>query len=267
MPLPNRWAVCWLLALCVTGRPAGGQSADSAAAAAPGSTRLEGTVIDAAGQPVVSAQVVLLELGATGVTNAAGGFAFVGAPAGWYTLIVRRIGYQMASFDVEMRHDATTRVRYRLAATGHVLDPVRVTGRSDALGRLRDFEHRRASSLNGSFFTAEDIRRHDPNVLTDLLRRARGVKVTRGMDGEGVKVISSRGMATELIPGQGLQPKPCELRMAVDGLLLPAGTSMDAVPPRDIAGVEVYAGPAAIPLEFSRTGADSFCGLVVVWTK
>jgi hypothetical protein len=35
--------------------------------------------------------------------------------------------------------------------------------------------------------------------------------------------------------------------------------------PRDVAGVEVYAGPSTVPLQFS--GADRRCGMVLVWTK
>ena len=33
----------------------------------------------------------------------------------------------------------------------------------------------------------------------------------------------------------------------------------------EVAGVEVYKGPASLPAEF--TGSDSRCGAVVIWTK
>lgn len=152
-------------------------------------------------------------------------------------------------------------------ALRQLLDTVRVTGSSDVHDRLRDFEHRRRNAVSGKFFTADDILRLQPNVLTDLLRRVTSVRVDDGGDVTRTKrVVSRRGMALESTP-QGLQPRPCELRMAVNGTLLPAGTSMNLIAPTDIAGVEVYAGAASIPTVFSQNGTNSFCGLIVVWTK
>jgi hypothetical protein len=35
--------------------------------------------------------------------------------------------------------------------------------------------------------------------------------------------------------------------------------------PKEIAGIEVYDGPATVPAQFS--GMDRRCGMVLVWTK
>ena len=245
-------------------RPAGAQAPPPAALAAP-STLLVGVVVDATGRPIAGVQILLLEVAATAVTDSAGAFAFAGAPEGWYTLVARRIGYQPASFDIETRGGATTRVRYRLLGGGHVLDTVHVAGVSSR-SRLRDFEHRRTRALSGTFFTRADLDRYDPRVLTDLLRRAAGVRI----DDSGLEqsVMARRSVGTLVVASDGtMEARPCPFRLALDGRLLPAGTSLNLVAPGDIAGVEVYPGPASIPLEFVRTGPDAVCGLVVVWTR
>jgi hypothetical protein len=248
MLIPSRLALQVLLALCITGRVADGQSADSTVAAPQPSTRLEGTLLDADGR---------LELGATAVTNDSGAFVFVGAAPGWYTLMARRVGFQLTTFDVEVRERATTRVRYRLPRIGQVLDTVRVTGRA-VPRRLADFERRRRVSVGGTFFTEEDIRRYDPNVLTDLVRRVISVDVAIDEKGDPV-LLSRRG-------GAGItSTSACPLRFIVDGLPLPSGTSPNLFSPRAIAAVEVYAGPASIPLEFGLTGPNAGCGVVVIW--
>lgn len=272
MLIPGRLAVRVLLVLCVIGRVADGQSTDSAVAAPHASTRLEGTLLDAEGRPVASAQVILLELGATTVTNDLGAFAFVGAAPGWYTLMARRIGFQIATFDVEVRERATTRVRYRLPRIGQVLDTVRVTGRA-VPRRLADFERRRRGSLSGTFFTEADIRRYDPNVLTDLLRRVISVQVA--IDEKGDPVLVSRrdggGIRSTVVDSKvnllEYSSSACPLRFIVNGLPFPSGTSLNMFSPREIAAVEVYAGPASIPLEFGVTGPNSGCGVVAIWLR
>ena len=59
----------------------------------------------------------------------------------------------------------------------------------------------------------------------------------------------------------------CKRRVMVDGFLMPLGTPMPVASPKQLHGVEVYAGPATIPRELSPNGEDAFCGLVVMWTK
>jgi hypothetical protein len=60
---------------------------------------------------------------------------------------------------------------------------------------------------------------------------------------------------------------PCILRLVLDGLALPAGTSVDEVKPEEVAGIEIYTGPASMPVELAHFQEDSWCGTVVIWTK
>jgi hypothetical protein len=37
--------------------------------------------------------------------------------------------------------------------------------------------------------------------------------------------------------------------------------------PEEIHGIEVFAGPASIPLQYSGIGKDKWCGLIAIWTR
>ena len=53
--------------------------------------------------------------------------------------------------------------------------------------------------------------------------------------------------------------------VTVDGF--PSFNLKDLPSPDAIYGIEVFAGPASIPLQYGGSGRDKWCGLVVVWTK
>jgi hypothetical protein len=58
----------------------------------------------------------------------------------------------------------------------------------------------------------------------------------------------------------------CRTELFVDGVRLPERTTTDDLsPPKEIAGIEVYAGPATIPPQFA--GGRSSCGVVLIWTR
>jgi hypothetical protein len=37
--------------------------------------------------------------------------------------------------------------------------------------------------------------------------------------------------------------------------------------PEDIHGIEVFAGSASIPLQYTGTGTNQWCGLIAFWTR
>ena len=56
------------------------------------------------------------------------------------------------------------------------------------------------------------------------------------------------------------------MQVLVDEVPMPSPFNLDLLPPpRDLAGIEVYAGPATTPPRFS--GMDRGCGVILVWTK
>ena len=63
--------------------------------------------------------------------------------------------------------------------------------------------------------------------------------------------------ARDMVDGLFLTPLPGE--EAVDLRRLPK--------PSEIRGIEFFAGPAMIPVQYSGVGRDKWCGLIAVWTK
>ena len=135
--------------------------------------------------------------------------------------------------------------------------------------RYADFERRRTSGRTGIFITDDELRKHDTSLLTDIFRRYPGIKV---IDSLGVKFIaSSRGAKAIFTPSRAGKPgndlAPCILRVMMDGVSLGEGIDVSVFQVRDLHAVEVYVGPASMPVEFAGMIKDSQCGVVMLWTR
>jgi hypothetical protein len=90
--------------------------------------------------------------------------------------------------------------------------------------------------------------------VEDLLRGMPGLRVLP------YGIVSSRGSGSPL-------GGSCGPRLFVDGSWLPidlANGDPIPIPASDVAGIEVYGGPAGVPIEFQQ---GSSCGVVAIWTK
>ena len=138
------------------------------------------------------------------------------------------------------------------------LPAVEVSDKTPPPARYDGFEFRRQRRSGGQFITREEIERRDPKVTTDLLRRLQGLRIADSM---GVPVaISTRGPKLKY----GIL-KNCVLRVGVNGTVshvLP----LNSIPPVDIYGIEVYSS-ASMPVEFSGSRRDGYCGLIMIWTR
>ena len=57
------------------------------------------------------------------------------------------------------------------------------------------------------------------------------------------------------------------MRVMVDGIVMPANTSIDGIFPKDAYGIEVFNGLARIPLNIGGIRDDNWCGLIAIWTR
>jgi hypothetical protein len=58
----------------------------------------------------------------------------------------------------------------------------------------------------------------------------------------------------------------CPPAYFLDGLFM-SNFNIDDVSPRDVEGVELYAGFAGLPQEFAKQMGVQACGVVVIWTR
>lgn len=223
---------------------------------------IDGVVTDTLLQPLASADVTVIGTTARVVTGDNGRFRMLQVPAGQYLLVVRRIGFSPTSGIIEVPAGDTVRLAYTLARSGMLLDTVRTRERRVTL-RMLEFEQRRVLGI-GQFITREDIERRGSLQASDFLRNVRGVNVSRLTNDQfaGTVALSRREAGSVIGEGSGA----CAMQVLLDGIILPRSFNLDLLPPpKQIAGIEVYTGPASVPPQFG--GADRRCGVIAVWTR
>ena len=106
----------------------------------------------------------------------------------------------------------------------------------------------------GTYLTREDFADRLPLQASELLRGLAGVQLMRRPDGPGYVPV-----------GRG----SCGFRYILNGARVGAGFEIDDIAPEWIEAIEVYRGPASIPIEFAPTGGDyrANCGVIVIWTR
>jgi hypothetical protein len=217
---------------------------------------IAGVVRDSAGASVAGADV---RIGGTALrteSNADGAFRFTGAPAGQMSLQVRRLGFRPASVLVDVGEGAASKVDVIIASTPAALPPVIVRGTNRQYrGRMAEFYHRRDAG-NGRFVTRAEIEKQNPRVLSDVLRRLPGVTLhaTNAFRGPRPRMRGAR--------------MSCAPQFVIDGTQLAAAAEMDLdqIEPRAVEGIEVYSGPATVPVQFQMANTGG-CGMILIWTR
>lgn len=193
------------------------------------------------------------------VSGQNGSVVFDSVTPGRAELTVRAIGFKPTSLYVTISAGVNA-VTVNLANGAVVLEDIRVVGGRQVLGRHEDFDDRVRRGDASAFVTQAEIEQRNPASLSQLLRRLPGVRIADSLG--SVVVISTRGQ--KLSRGAPVQ---CVMRITVDGVILSASTSLDAVIPKDVYGVELYYGPSRVPPALAGSRTDSWCGLVAIWTR
>ena len=235
----QRRRILLILALGATG--AGAQSPR-------GYGLIDGLVTDQSLAPLSDATVSILGSSVKVATGHSGRFQVVQLPAGRYVLMIRRLGYYPVSALVEVAAGDTARMSLTLE---HVvaLDTV-VVSATKSPGPLDEFESRRRFGF-GHFMTQADIERKKTNFVADLLRTILSVNIEE--KGPHQFAVNTRS--------------GCHFQLFLDGIPVPkaADDLNELPPPRDLAGIEIYSGPATIPVPYKRSGAE--CGVILFWSK
>ncbi len=251
------------LSVCSTNLMAFEGGGISDISAAQSSVKISGTVVDAAGQPVIGATVQLKGSSTNATaTNADGGFV-LNVPEG-STLVVSSIGYTTQ----EVR--AAQGVRIVLAEDAIAVEDVVVT----ALGIKKD---KKTLVYAVQDIKAEELMKNkQTNVVNSMAGKIAGVNITQssGAAGSGSNIVIRGGTSLE----RDNQPL-----FVVDGVIYDNSTSIGGnsgfdgmlatttananrvmdINPEDIESMSVLKGPVAAALYGSRAAA----GAVVITTK
>lgn len=209
-----------------------------------------GTVSDTSLSPIVAAEVSVGGSVVRVSTDSNGRFHVVHVPAGRFVVIARSIGYRPETNVVELAEGDTLRLAFTLEpAPTQALRAVVVMERTVSR-RLQEFNDRRKLGF-GEFFTRSDIEKINPIIVGDILQRVKSLNVSA----DGSVVGSARGR--------------CPTAIYLDGIPVAYGKLDDLPTPNDIAAIEVYPGPATLPLWLpqGQLGMKAGCGAVLVWTR
>jgi hypothetical protein len=211
------------------------------------------------GRPLPEAVVRVTDHSAAGRTDPSGRAELHAIRPGTRVLEVSRIGYAMERAVVDF--EASTEpieAEVELMPQAVELEGMVVTtwGRSTKLRNHGFYDRQRRG--NGEFFTSDQIERLHPRQMVDVFRHTNSMSI--GYDSKGRQYVQN-------LRAHGLGA--CQPSVFLDGMAMgrdmDGNVSLDFTIPENVAGMEVYAGPATIPAEYNLTG--SACGVVLLWTK
>lgn len=185
-------------------------------------------------------------------TDENGEFTFPGLQPGPAWLEVRRLGFRPESVSVLVSDTTPLTLSVRMVRAAIELGAVKVIGRRDVTGPMAGFYHRQQTG-SGRFFTYQEIRRRNAASMSDLLRGVPGVRIDQRGPLTSVRIRGGR----------------CAPLVWLDGQAMMAGeVDLDAWDPNTFGGVEIYSGPASVPIEFQRNQRmSSACGTIVLWSR
>jgi hypothetical protein len=228
----------------------GGLAIVSSAQASRSRSVIDGMVSDTNLVALGEATVTVLGSSLHVTTGSNGRFRVLAVPAGRYLVTVHRVGYVPVAAAIQVGAADTLRLSFAMRRIVTALDTVIVSAKA-MVARMNDFEARRKLG-QGTFITADQIEQRHAVVTADLLRAIPSLLVVDSGP-KGQWAYSTRTSS-------------CLMQVAVDNVLLPTPTNLRLLlPPGDIMGIEVYSGPATIPLQFKST--NSSCGVILIWTK
>ena len=227
-------------------------------------------VVDTLGSPVPETALDISLPGASSrtlVTGQSGRALVPDIAPGLVTVRARHIGFTPGVVAVTVAEGRNTVPIILSSAAAPMLDPVRVVGDQVVRSRLDEFEIRRLNHQATASFTRADILRRNPADAWQMLTSVPSILIA---DNDTMVVARSVRGATKGL----LDISPCYVQVMVDGVIKitlggQKGYDLRDLPrPDEIHGIEVFAGPASIPLQYGGLGgAEKWCGLIAVWTR
>ena len=230
-----------------------------------------GTVVDSAGHPIITADVSVMDLSKSAVTDAAGAFRIEGLPPGTQRVLVRRIGYRAIDTSLAFALDRTVQRRFELARAV-TLDSVVIT-EAAIDRRMESFDENRRLGL-GHFLTRAELARLEGGPSTSsILQSFNGLSMVRGRGGRswitgahGLRLVNPD--TTDKVLGAHMS---CYAQVYLDRMPVYQGRDreplfdVNSIPPSQIEAIEYYATPAQTPAQYTRL--NSTCGVLVIWTR
>ena len=213
---------------------------------------------DATDTPLPGVRVSILGDSTERFTDTRGRAVLVAQRSGRLPIVLRRLGYLPGSVMADLSVTDTTRLTFAMSQVAQTLTTVAVNEKAVTKSAiLTGFERRRlAGSGSARFISRDDIDRRHPLRTTDVLQGISSIFLM--IEGQKTIPMNRRGVSM----GMG-----CAYQVGIDGHLMESGFDINSIEPGEVYGVEVFPGPATVPMEFRSTRRSSGCGLIMVWTR
>jgi hypothetical protein len=228
---------------------------------AQGRGTLIGVVVEpSTGLPVPNVEVRVLGTTRLARSDSLGAFRFAFDP-GSYLLRATRLGFGPRSVSVDMAADDTVTMSIEMDVLPFQLAEVTVKAREERYrGKMAGFAERMRTSAasRSSFITRDEIERHHPLQISDLIKD-RGGRIATCASNATIYVDGAMVPADKIgapLRGRRTEPIRRDLRL-------------DWISPAEIEAIEVYPGAAPTPAEFSATASPRLepgC-TVIIWTR
>lgn len=211
-------------------------------------------VRDTTGAGISGAEVGIAGTDILGYTDTDGRLRLGPLAPGAARLTVRRLGFRAMTVDISIPASGAMADTIQLVEVAHRLDPILVRGSAHSYaGTMSGFYQRRGEGF-GHFFTRAEIEKSNVTRLSDLFRTVPGMRMVSTNTIQNA--VRMRGATS------------CPPLVWLDGT--PAATSeydLDTMDPRSIDGIEIYSGPAEVPLQFKPPMDVVACGAIVIWSR
>lgn len=248
-----------LLALCLVATAAGAHAQET--------TRLLVTVVDDSTEAPVAGAVVAVANGDAQATSGADGLARLDLPADIYVLNASAEGYDPVTFTVAVSGAEMPGV-VGLVPAARALGEVVATAERPRRDLDRVGFYERRAEGRGAYLDREELDLKGQGQLAAALIGMPGVTVQRwketsGLLGTRLVAVSSRG---GMGPDGLRSAAPCPMTVYQDGVKVGGDQDFDLTQhgTEGLAGIEVYAGPATVPMEYKQFTP---CGVILLWTR
>jgi hypothetical protein len=230
-------------------------------------------------QPILLGRVILLDTAfvavAETVTDEQGRYVIEAPGPGEYWIAADRLGYQpMIDGILEMGEGGFLPADLYMRPEPLALEGISVTAERRRIERALSnagFYDRKKAGF-GRFIGPEDIERRNPIQLSDLLQGISAIRAGYGQAGE--EFLCNGRQPRVFLDGAGVSFPRLQDPGVVSNAIIEEIVDLDA-----IAGIEVYTGPASLPLQWGGTISEDRPGggsiarrsrpvcTILIWTK
>ena len=262
---PRRWSLNGFLLVAIAGASvaARGQAPAPTEKLAAYRHRILGVYSAESGDPIEGAEVVDVLSRTTARTTKTGTVTLSFLPEGGNLVRIQKIGFAPVMLTIAISPSDTVPLTILLSSSSQTLPTVVTTDSTPKFVSpgLRAFEERRQQGV-GHFIGEDELRKNDSRKLSNLVRNFPGLTLDcpkTGVNRGACFAVSTRQQSRHALSGGN-----CPLDIYLNGAPS-VDTDLEKLRVDEFAGVEYYAGGAAIPTQYNRTGSS--CGVILLWTR